>query len=308
MKKIIVTGATSMIAVAIIEESLKQNVELIYAVVRPNSKNLDRLPCDERIKIIECGISDYDKLPTLLNDSCDIFYHIAWGATGPKRNENIMEQCNNIRFTIQALHAAHELKCHKFIGAGSQAEFGLLDIERITPDSPANPIQPYGIAKYAAGKLVRAEAEKLNMSCLWVRIFSVYGKFDKDSSMISTAIRKILAGERPSFTPAEQKWDYLYSEDAGRAFYLIGKKASGNKVYCLGSGERRPLYEYIYMLRDAVNPQCDLGIGDIPYKDGTVMNLCADISELAKDTGFEPKIGFEEGIRRTVESLRNRDI
>ena len=72
----------------------------------------------------------------------------------------------------------------------------------------------------------------------------------------------------------------------------------------LGSGESRPLYEYIYELRDAIDPNLPLGIGEIPYGPLQVMNLQADICELAKDTGFAPVYTFEKGIRETVEWYR----
>ena len=103
-----------------------------------------------------------------------------------------------------------------------------------------------------------------------------------------------------SFTPAIQKWDYLYCDDAGRAFYLIGEKSHGRKVYCLGSGEAKELKEYIYTIHNIVNPESELGIGDIPYKGTEIMNLCADISRLNEDTDWTPMVSFDTGIIRTV--------
>lgn len=303
MKKIIVTGATSMIGVAIIEEALKHDLETIYAVVRKGCLKLDRLAEDERIKIVECDIDNYSTLSSKINDTCEVFYNIAWAATGPKRNENILALSKNIVYTIDAMHAAKALGCKKFIGAGSQAEYGNLDIDKIAPNSPINPVQAYGAAKYAAGKLALMEAEKLDMDCIWVRIFSVYGKYDKPSTMISSSIRKMLSGEKALFTKGEQMWDYLYSSDAGKAFFMIGEKSLGKKVYCLGSGNAMPLYEYIKVIRNTVNKNAEIGLGEIPYKSDTIMHLCADITELKKDTGWEPKTPFEDGIRRIKDSL-----
>jgi nucleoside-diphosphate-sugar epimerase len=65
----------------------------------------------------------------------------------------------------------------------------------------------------------------------------------------------------------------------------------------LGSGIAHPLKEYIEQIRDVVAPGGALGIGEIPYSKNCVMNLCADISELTKDTGWTPKVNFEEGIQ-----------
>ena len=301
MNTVVVTGATSMIGSSIIEACLSGGVERIYAVVKPGTTKLGRLPDDKRITVIECDICDYFVLPELIDDDCDVFYHIAWSATGAKRNENISEQVRNIEYTLSALEAAQRLNCLKFIGAGSQAEYGKLDLDKISPSSPVNPTQPYGIAKYAAGKLGMEKAKEYGMDFIWVRIFSVYGKYDLPTTMISGTVRKLIKGEHPSFTPATQRWEYLNSKDAGRAFYLIGEKTEGSKVFCLGSGDAHPLKSFIYTIRDIVNPEAELGIGEIPYNDGTVMNLCADISPLTEDTGWKPEVSFEDGIREIVE-------
>lgn len=295
-KKIIVTGATSMIGTAIIREYLKNDVDKIYAVIRPNSLNRYRIPNDDRIEIIECDTTEYRSLKDKIPENCNVFFHIAWDGTGATRNKSTVGQAYNIVYTLEALSTAKELGCDKFIGSGSQAEYGLLDVPMINEESPTNPIIPYGIAKLAAGKLAISEAKKININCFWIRVFSVYGLYDKSTSMISAAITKMKSGEKMSFTPALQRWEYLNCDDAARAFYLIAEKSIGQKVYCLGSGQPRQLKDFIYEMRDIVNPDAELGIGDIPYKGNEVMNLCADISELKKDTGWEPVISFNMGI------------
>lgn len=298
--RIIVTGATSMIGSALIRSCLDHDIEKVYAVVRPNSKKIDRLPKDDRIILIYCAIDQYDSLSELIAGPCDVFFHFAWTRTGADRNEDLSEQSKNVLYTLSAVRAAAELGCAKFVGSGSQAEYGRLDIERISPDSPVNPVQPYGIAKYAAGKMAMEQAARLGISCLWVRVFSVYGINDKPTSMVSSSLSKMLRGVPARFTPAEQLWDYLYSDDAGEAFYLIGERACGRKVYCLGSGEAHPLKHYIELMRKVAGPDAEALIGALPYPESVLMHLCADISSLHADTGFSPETDFEEGIRRTA--------
>lgn len=300
MKKVIITGATSMIGLSTLESCLDHDVEKIYAVVRPNSTNLNRLPDDKRITIVECDANEYGKLQSLITERCDVFYHFAWRATGAKRNENIEEQINNIQFTVDAVKAANTCGCTKFIGAGSQAEYGRLDIDKIGVDSLINPTQPYGIAKYAAGKLAKEKADFLGIDCVWVRIFSIYGKYDKPSTLVSSTIAKMKTEGRIPFTQGVQRWDYLYSKDAGEAFYAIGDKSNGSKVYCLGSGVARPLKEYILIMKNLINQNVELGFGDIPYGKYPVMNLCADISDLQNDTGWTPRISFKDGILEII--------
>lgn len=299
MKRIIITGATSMIGIALIHSCLRNGIEKIYAIVRDNCLKINQIPIDERIEIVFCNIDNYCVLTKLIKDNCDVFYHIAWSLTGQGRNSSIEEQVCNIKYTLDAVKVAAELGCKLFVGAGSQAEYGLCNDNAISPNSVANPIQAYGIAKYAAGKLSKQLSERLGMNCVWVRIFSVYGLWEKPSTLIQTCIQNFRNGLVPKFTEGNQLWDYLYSEDAGEAFCKIGLCVRENKVYCLGSGKSKPLREYIETIRDVINPNLTLSFGDIPYRVDSIMNLCADISSLTYDTGWKPQTSFINGISQT---------
>ena len=101
-----------------------------------------------------------------------------------------------------------------------------------------------------------------------------------------------------------RSWDYLYSKDAGRALYLCGEKGRDGTVYCLGSGQARPLRNYIEELRHIAAPGASLGLGELPYGPRQVMELWADISDLQRDTGFKPEYSFGEGIRETCAWVR----
>ncbi len=291
-----------MIGVALIEECLRHDIE-IYAVVRSSSGKAGRLPLNDKIHLTDCSLEDLSDLPGRIPGGCDTFYHIAWGNTGEARNKSTELQSRNIFYTLQAVRAAAELGCRRFIGAGSQAEYGPMDVEKISPDSPVNPSTPYGASKLAAGHLAGMLCRELGMECIWPRIFSVYGKYEKETTMVASGLRKMLAGEPTEFTPAMQRWDYLYSRDAGRAFYLIGEKGKGGSVYCVGSGQARPLKEYIEEMA-ALTGAGKPGIGAKPYPPGAVMNLCADIGTLTGDTGFIPEYTFEQGIRETIEWIK----
>ena len=130
---------------------------------------------------------------------------------------------------------------------------------------------------------------------------------DKESTMVMTALRQFMNGEETAFTPGEQQWDYLYSKDAGKAFYLIGEKGKNGSVYCVGSGQSRRLKEYILKIRDIAAPSAEPGIGKKPYPVQPVMRLCADISNLTDDTGFVPEYEFSEGISEMVHYLKGQD-
>ncbi len=293
-----------MIGLSLVRE-ISDKAEKIYAVVRKSTDKLDVLQKYSNVEIVFCSLDEYYRLPELISDKCDVIYHLAWSGAGRReeRNRSSMIQAMNIQYSIQVIDAAKQLGCKTFVGAGSQAEYGPCNIDKISTYTPTNPLELYGIAKYAAGKLASAHAQQLSMNCFWVRIFSIYGIYNSNGTMISSTIIKLLNGEEPVFTPAEQRWDYLNAKDAAKALRLIGEQ-TGNKVYCLGSGIARPLKEYITELRDIVSPNAELGIGKLPYPPNPVMNLCADISELTKDTGWTPEVDFSDGIRELADHLR----
>lgn len=300
MNSVIITGATSMIAAGLIEECLQRQIK-IFAIVHPQSKNINRIPYSDRIKIIKCDHQNYINLHELINQTCDIFYHFAWSGTGKYRNDNPYIQVENIRATLDSINVAAKLGCKKFIGAGSQAEYGKVDLLPIGPDTNTNPNTPYGILKYAAGKLVLCEADKLGINCIWTRIFSIYGKYDKSTSMIMTTIDKLLNGEIPEFTKAEHHWDYLYYTDAGKALYLLGELGNGGEIYCIGSGISKPLKDFINIIKNSIDPKKQIYLGKIPYPPEGPISLYVDISKLVDDTGFNPEVSFESGIKYTLD-------
>ena len=147
----------------------------------------------------------------------------------------------------------------------------------------------------------RLLASQLGIKHCWGRILSVYGPGD-NNSMIMSCINSISNNETFDTTNGDQLWDYLYCDDCAKAFYDIAKKGKDGKVYTIGSGTAKPLKSYIEAIRDLINPDFEVGFGKIDYYPNQVMYLCADISDLTRDTGFEPKFSFKEGIRKIIES------
>lgn len=298
----VVTGATGMLALALIRRLQRENVK-VYAVVRPHSARLSHLPTGEGICPVECDLADIASLPEKIGEGCDWFFHFAWDATYGAGRNDMEAQTANILAATRAAHAAKRLGCSLFLGAGSQAEYGRHEA-RLSPETPTHPETGYGIAKLCAGQMTRAICEAEGMRHVWCRIFSTYGPYDNPRTMVMSGIEKMLAGERPQYTPGEQQWDYLYCDDAAEAFYLAACHGRHGAVYCVGSGKTRLLKDYILAIRDAIDPSMEVGIGELPYYENQVMYLAADISSLTRDTGFVPQIPFEEGVRRTVAFAR----
>ena len=304
MKKVVITGATSMMGIAVINSLLSHDVERIYAVVQLNSQRIGRIPRDDRITIIQCSCEEYKNLANLINDSCDAFYHFAWINSANSHNKRYFDvdvAYKNIGYTLQAFDAAVNLNVKKFIGAGSQAEYGSARKPIQSPTDPVDPITTYAIAKDTVRRLLEIKSQENNILLLWVRIFSVYGVYDRDNTMISSVLKKMLTNIDIDLTECAQTWDYLFEEDAGDALYCIAKNSNKSKIYCLGSGNAKKLKDYIFEMKLITNSTSKLNFGTIPYEKGSVLELNADITDLKKCALWSgPKIAFEDGIKKII--------
>lgn len=295
MSKIMVTGATGMIAVSLIKYALSCGDE-VYAIAHKNSKRLDVIPSGAKVIL-----RNLDELNALEPDfSCDYFFHLAWDKTSASGRDDVETQLKNVNYTLDAVRLAKRLGCKKFVGAGSQAEFGITD-KPLTPNALVNPSSAYGIAKFTAGKMSKLLCEQLGISHSWARILSVYGENDSATTLISYLIDAFSRGETPKLTKCEQIWDYVYADDCARAIYLICKSGLHGKTYPIGSGKRDKLSNFVKVVRDTVNKNAEIEFGAKEYYPHQPMFLSADISELTQDTGFVPEYTFEEGIKRTVQ-------
>jgi nucleoside-diphosphate-sugar epimerase len=302
MKKIVITGATGMIGSALIRCALEHNIEVL-SIVRKDSSRLDNIPKTEKVRLVSVGMDEYASVST--SGNYDAFFHLAWDKTFGASRDDVAVQVKNIQYTLDAVHLAKRLGCKKFIGAGSQAEYGPVSVP-LKPDTPVNPASGYGIAKYTAGKLSGLLCTQLGIQFNWVRVLSVFGPLDAAHTLIMYTINELRAGRSPGLTKCEQIWDYLYCDDAARAFLAIGEKGIDGKTYPLGSGSPRKLSEYIEALKNKVKPDGVLQFGRKDYYPHQSMYLCADISELTADTGWKPKVSFEEGIQNMIaQSLNN---
>lgn len=297
MKSILITGATGMIGSAIVEQAVKQGYE-VTCLIRRGTTRIDNIPKDKNVKLIECDIDEYSSLE--LEEDYDVFMHLAWLKTFGNDRDNVELQLKNVQYTIDAVNLAKRAGCTVFIGAGSQAEYGIQKVD-LTPSLPVNPESGYGIAKYTAGKLANMLCQQLEIRFNWLRILSVYGKNDNSYTLISYVIRELKAGRSPKLTKCEQMWDYLHCDDAARAFLSVAEKGIDGETYPLGSGRGRKLSEYVTDIRNSIAPDIKLTFGKKPYYPHQPMHLVADVSELEKDTGWKPQVKFIDGIKEMIQ-------
>lgn len=302
---IVITGATGTIGRALVNRFV-DNGDKVTVIIRPHSSRISNINKDIHVNIVECDISRLQTLSTVLREDYDVFYHMAWEGTTGKDRDNIALQKKNIDYTQDAVELAHYLGCRRFIGIGSQAEYGRID-KCINEDTITRPETAYGAAKLSAGHMSRLRCEQLGLEHIWVRVFSVFGPGEGDNSLIQSAILHMIRGEAFKCTAGEQIWNYIYNRDAAEALFLLADRGISGKVYCLGEDKAISLKEYIELIRRCAAQGLDMkGLpevryGMVAYSDKQVMHLETDISLLKKDTGYRPKYSFEQGISETID-------
>ena len=331
-KRMVVTGATGAIGRALIDEGIRAGYEVL-AVVHRSSGRAGDLEKMEHCQVLRLDLSEYKNAMqemerqgirwhfpgSAMNEdhgseapegsdsemreepSERIFFHLAWEASYGDERNNLLVQMRNVHAAMDAVAFAKKLGCRVFAGAGSQAEYGRVEGQiSLRSETPTNPETGYGSAKLCAGHLTRYYAEQNGIRHIWTRILSVYGPYDRPETLISTAVSRMKKNEETKFTPCEQIWDYLYSEDAAKALLLAGEKGIHGKTYVVGSGMAHPLRWYIERVAEITGYTKEIGFGKLPYNEKQVMHLVADITELTEDTGFRPEVDFETGIRNMI--------
>ncbi|MDY6355702.1 MAG: NAD(P)-dependent oxidoreductase [Catonella sp.] len=292
---IVVTGATSMVGEAVIESAISHG-DHVLAIVRHNSKKLYRLPDSNLIRIYEADLDEMSKVKNL-SKKYDLFFHFGWGNTNRAFRDDPRLQEENIKYTLDAVDLAHRLGCEKFVLAGLQAEYGLKN-ELITEETRPEPIAAYGMAKLSAEMLSGKLCEKYGMKHIGLRIFSVYGPYDSDSTLVSYAVDSFLKGEKAEFSKAANIWNYIYSSDAGEMIYRLGSPDVDSGIYCVAGEKSTELKNYILQIVEYFDKEVLYSFSE--ESNFKPVNLCVDMSKTIGVTGYRPAVSFRDGIRNII--------
>lgn len=306
IKRAVVTGATGAVGLALINELISQKIETLV-LTRKNGRT-EKIPVHPLIKIDFCSLEELANY-NIPDEKFDVFFHLGWSGTYGEDRVDLSKQLLNVSYTLDAVALAKRLGCKAFIGAGSQAENGKPESNRkLSPLSPEKPESAYGKAKLQAGKESRRLCQKYGIRHNWCRILSVYGPGDAPYTMVMSTLLKMIKNEDCKFTPAEQQWDYIFSEDAGKALLAIAENGVDGEIYPIGSGKTLLLKDYILQMAKATDTKGNCFFGAIDYYPNQPMYLCADIDNLVNDTGFRPETEFENGIKKTIKYIKENNL
>ena len=303
MKTAVVTGANGFVGSAVVNELLSNNYK-VYAVVRNN--HADRLSDLDNVEIVNCELSDIDRLPGQITEKCDVFYHFAWSGSAGKDRANTRLQLDNVQWSVESIRAAKKLGCSRLVFAGSIVEKECLAAAYTGGNRPGLGYI-YGGGKVAAHILCSSVAAAEGIDLLWGEITNAYGVGEVSPRLVNSTIRKCIAGVSPEFTAGTQNYDFVYIDDVARAFRLIGENGKPFTSYLIGSSAAKPLKEFLIEMKDAIAPELPFKFGDVPFTGIDLPLSDFDCRKTEEDTGFKAGISFAEGCRRTFEWWKERE-
>lgn len=305
MKKAIITGGAGFVGSAVIKELLQHGVK-VWAVVRPGfggRLNTSRL-AGLSINYIECDLKDLLQLPEIMEErGFDVWYQFAWDGLFGEELTDYHKQAANIVYMMNAITAAAEIGCKKFVGAGSVSQYELL--MPADPNQNGDKHRVYKAAKMSCQYMGAGAAASQNMEFIWPIITNIYGAGEKSPRLINSMIRKLQNKEHQAFSRGDQLYDFIYITDAAKAFRLIGEKGKADRRYIIAQGMAGPLKDFLNVVKDIVDPEAELGLGELAFNGYYLPKECYDITQLVEDTGFVPETAFEDGIRLTSDWIRS---
>jgi UDP-glucose 4-epimerase len=296
----VVTGASGFLGAALVE-GLVQRGHSVLAVVRPESDRARLANVESKIEFA------YASLHNLLTIEAhvaafapDVVFHLAWWGGNSKKFVNQADQMLiNIPGSMNVVHLARQAHANTFVFYGSGIEYGKYNIPVRETDS-AEPTNLYGASKLATMQMAETLCRLSGIRFCSVRPFWTYGPRDDANRMIPALIEKLLDRQRPAITAGKQLWDFLYIDDATEAVIRLAQTSSASGVFNMASGLAVPLGQVAECIRDLIDPGLELGLGDVPYASDQIMHLQGDISRLKHVTGWQPVVGLDDGLRRTV--------
>ena len=301
MQKAIVTGANGFVGSAVCKELSDRGIK-VTAVVRNEDSSIDRIKDIGNLNIVFCEMSEIERLPSITNEMYDVMYHFAWMGSAGHLRADYEVQLNNVKWTCDAVRTAKQLGCKRFVFAASIMEYEIQKLMQTNKNAGANTL--YSASKITAEYMARIVANSCEIDYLGGVISNIYGPGEIGPRLINTTIRKMQNQEFCEFSPGEQIYDFIFIDDAAKAFVAIGEKGKKNTSYYIGSLFPKPLKEYLLDLRDVVSPGTEIGLGVLPFCGVSLSYKEFDIEALKKDTGFAPVVPFKEGIRLTADWLK----
>ncbi|MEO8262796.1 MAG: NAD(P)-dependent oxidoreductase [Pseudolysinimonas sp.] len=218
----------------------------------------------------------------------DVLIALDWsGVAGPARDGP--EQDDNVDRLDAVLEAALGAGVRRFVGCGSQAEYGWRD-GPIDEDAQTRPVTAYGRAKVAALERVRERCDD-RIEWIWARIFSVFGPLDNEGNVLASVARALRSGQTLDVSRGGQPWSFLYASDCARALASLALPGTPDGIVNVAHPDASTLQSSLTTFAGAVTPS----LGSLRFGPEDGPGLQADVTRLLA-TGWRPEVPVATGL------------
>lgn len=297
MKSVIITGASGFIGSSLAGKFIQNGVKVVAVDIKFAPLPVIDSPL---ITKVEAPVTPdlAEKIPA---DEYEALYHLAWRGVNGADKADPSVQLANIQMAIDCANICKRLKVGKLLCAGTVAEnatFSLPDLQKTSGG------MMYGVAKHACQLIVEDYCKNIGQPFVWMQFSNIYGVGNKTGNLVSYTLGEILEGKEASFGPAKQPYDFIYVDDLIEAAYRLGGNNTDKAFYYIGSGKPRILKEFLTNIGEIAGCADKVKIGMRP-DDGIKYKMeMFDNTDLVKSIGEYVKVNFDEGIRRTIDWLK----
>ncbi|HNX82697.1 MAG TPA: SDR family oxidoreductase [Candidatus Omnitrophota bacterium] len=214
----------------------------------------------------------------------------------------------NIDGTFFLLQAALKNKIKRFVFASSSSVYG--DTEKFPEREDALPllISPYALSKLANEYYCRIFTNAWGLETVGLRYFNVFGPRqaldDEYAVVIPKFIHCILHDQQPPiFGTGKQSRDFTFVDNVVEANILAATTPGiKHEVFNVANGRDNTVLQLVEALNKIIGKKIEPKL--LPVRVGDVFKTLADISKIKSKLGYQGKVNFEEGLRRTVEYFR----
>ncbi|HEU5439438.1 MAG TPA: NAD-dependent epimerase/dehydratase family protein [Ktedonobacterales bacterium] len=304
----VVTGGAGFVGSHIAEAlaARGETVRVFDNLSAATEANLATLP--PSIELIEGDLCDLGAVRAALDGAHVVFHHGAVASVPRSVADPAGTLATNVTGTQHVLLAAREAGVRRLVFASSSAIYGNRPELPKREDQPPEPLSPYAVHKLAGEQLCSVFTRLYGLETVALRYFNIFGPRQNPASEYSAVIPRVIAdlleGRRPVvYGDGEQTRDFIYIGNVVRANLLAAEApAAVGRAINIGCGERMSVNTLLRLAGDlldmAVEPEYR------PARPGDVRDSLADISSARQLLGFEPEIGFREGLAATIASSR----
>ena len=307
MATYLVTGGAGFIGCNLVRYILDQGHEARvldnYATGKPENLNEVR----DRIEMIEGDIRDRAVMDRAVAGCAAVFHEAALGSVPRSVDDPLTSHDVNVNGTVTVLEAVRAAGVRRVVFAASSSAYGDQKTSPKHEGMVPMPISPYAANKVSCEAYMCGYAAVFGLETLCLRYFNVFGPHQDPAgayaAVIPAFVSRLLHGEGPAvYGDGEQSRDFCYIDNVCEANWLAahapGEVCKGQAMN-IACHRRTSLNEILDQLRDLLGS--DLAADYQPTRAGDVKHSLADVT-LAKETiGYEPKVYFEEGLRRAID-------